>query len=323
MMTIQRLKTLVGNDVDAVNALIVERIQAESGLIDDLTNHIIQSGGKRLRPLMVLLASHACGYQGRHHITLATMIEFFHTATLLHDDVIDESTLRRGRETAHEIWGSKASILVGDYLFTQYMQLMIDVGDLNIIQTLTNIAHRITCGEIKQLSHRHHPSLTQDAYFEIIQSKTALLFSVSARLGALVSHAPSHIEDALASYGLHVGQAFQLVDDALDYTSDAQTLGKNIGDDLADGKATLPLLHALKHGTPHQQQCIRDSLSQGNRTAFPEILEAITATNAIEHTLNVAKQEVEHAITALACLPESVYKEALRDIAYYALHRDH
>ena len=322
-MTIHRLKTLVSEDFDAVNALIINNIQSHNNLIEDLTNHIIQSGGKRLRPLTVLLASHACHYKGQHHITLAAMIEFFHTATLLHDDVIDESTLRRGRETANEIWGSKASILVGDYLFTLYMQLMINVGDLNIMQLLTNMAHQIGCGEIKQLSNRHNHDLSVDDYFDVIRSKTSLLFASSASLGALISQSSPEVEKGLYNYGLHLGNAFQLIDDALDYCSDAETMGKNVGDDLADGKATLPLLHVLKHGTYAQQQSVKKSLEEGTLHYLPEILDAIAKTNAIDYTRMMAAKEVERANVALHVLPDSVYKEALSDLAQYAITRDH
>ncbi len=322
-MDIHHLRALVNDDFEAVNALIIDKIQSQISLIDNLANHIVRSGGKRLRPLIVLLASHACNYKGKHHILLAAMIEFFHTATLLHDDVIDESTLRRGRETANEIWGSKASILVGDYLFTQYMQLMINVGDLNIMQMLTDISLQIGCGEIQQLSNRHNTALTIEEYFEVIRAKTSLLFAASSSLGAMVNNADEPIQKALYNYGLHLGNAFQLIDDAFDYCSDAQTIGKNIGDDLADGKATLPLIHALKHGTPAQQQQIKDSLNRGTLEYLPEILETIAATNAIEYTRNAAAKEVENAISALNILPDSVYKEALADLARYAIKRDH
>lgn len=323
-MTIQRFRALVSEDFDAVNNLILDKIQAQTGLIDNLANHIVQSGGKRLRPLIVLLSSRACDYSGKHHISLAAMIEFFHTATLLHDDVIDESTLRRGRETANEIWGSKASILVGDYLFTQYMQLMIDVGDLNIMQLLTDMANQIGCGELKQLSNRHNHALTVEDYFDVIRSKTSLLFAASSSLGALISrHAGSEVEKGLYDYGLHLGNAFQLIDDTLDYCSDAKTLGKNVGDDLADGKATLPLIHALKHGTPAQQLKIKESLIQGTLQYLPEVMEAIADTNAIEYTRSVAEDEVDRAITALQALPNSVYKSALAELAQYAVKRDY
>lgn len=322
-MTIQRVRALISEDFNAVNALIINKIETETSLIDELATHIVQSGGKRLRPMIVLLASRACQYQGQHHISLAAMVEFFHTATLLHDDVIDESTLRRGRETANEIWGSKASILVGDYLFTQYMQLMIDVGDLKIMQLLTDMANQIGRGELKQLSNRHNFAITIDEYFDVIRSKTSLLFAASACLGALVGKSSQEIETGLYNYGLHLGNAFQLIDDSLDYCSDAKTMGKNVGDDLADGKATLPLIHALKHGTEAQQLKIRQSLERGTLDYLPEVMEAITATNAIEYTRSFAEKEVECAIAALQVLPESVYKDALAELARYAVKRDY
>ena len=306
---IHRLHALVRDDFDAVNALIVTHIQSDISLLDELANHIIKSGGKHLRPLLLLLASHACGYQGKDHIKLAAMIEFFHTATLLHDDVIDESTLRRGRKTAHSIWGSKASILVGDYLFTQYMQLMINVGNLNIMKVLTDMTHQIGCGEIKQLANRHNPSLAIDDYFEVIHAKTSLLFAASSRLGALVCDADEAIEEGLHAYG--------------DYCSDAETMGKNIGDDLADGKATMPLLYALQQGTPAQQEKIKQSLTQGSLDNLPEILDALKETGAIEYTRTLAEQEVEQAIAALQVLPNSEYKTALEELAQYTIARDH
>src|SRR3990167_8353155 len=235
-MTIDRLKRLVQEDLNQVNALIIEKIHSQIGLIDDLSNHIIQSGGKRLRPLLVLLTSHACHYEGQDHITLAAMIEFFHTATLLHDDVVDESTLRRGRKTANELWGSKASILVGDYLFTQSVQLMVSVDQWKIVRLLAQTAHQITCGEVKQLVNRHNFALSIPDYLEVIHDKTALLFAAAASIGAILSQSKDSIEKALYHYGLHLGNAFQLIDDALDYCSDPESIGKNIGDDLADGK---------------------------------------------------------------------------------------
>ena len=319
---INQIKHLVQNDFLSVNDVIMSKIKTQNELLDNLANHILQSGGKRLRPLMVLLASHACQYQGKDHITLAAMIECLHTATLLHDDVIDESTLRRGKTTANEIWGSKASILVGDYLFTQYMQLMLDVGDLHIIRSLTDIADQITCAEIKQLQNRHNYNLSLEDYFDVIRSKTSLLFAISARLGALISNSDTEIENALNNYGLHVGNTFQLIDDALDYCSDASTIGKNIGDDLADGKATLPIIHALQHSNPKQQKMIENSLKYGSRESFNEIMEIIKATNAIEYTRNIAQQETKLAIESLHPLKDSIYKQALIDLANYALHRE-
>ena len=322
-MSIHHSKALVSDDFEAMNRLIVEKIQGNHDLIDNLANHIIQSGGKRLRPLLVLLASQACHYPGKQHILLAAMIEFFHTATLLHDDVVDESTLRRGQQTAHGIWGSKASILVGDYLFTLYMQLMIAIGNMSIMTLLTDISHQIARGEIMQLSHQHNDKLSIDEYFAVIHAKTSLLFAASTASGAMLAKADDTIVKGLYAYGLHLGNAFQLIDDALDYCSDAKTIGKNIGDDLAGGKVTLPLLYALQKSTPEQQQQIRLSIKQGGREHLPQILEALAATDAIAFTKNRAREEVEQAISALEVLPASAYKDALAGIAPYALDREH
>lgn len=322
-MSLHHLRELVNDDFMAVNALIIDYSQSSISLIGNLTNHLIQSGGKRLRPLLVLLASRACNYQGQEHIILATMVEFFHTATLLHDDVIDESTLRRGRETANEIWGSKASILVGDYLLTLYMKLMIDVGNISIMRVLADAAHQIGCGEIKQLANRNNPTLSEEAYFDVIRSKTSLLFAASTQSSAILSNTTPTIEQALFDYGLHLGNAFQLTDDALDYCSNAEAMGKNIGDDLANGKATMPLLYALKQGTLAQQKTIKESLMQNSLEQLPEVLRAITETGAIEYTQSRAAQEAAKANLALAPLPDSVYKEALLELANYAVVRDH
>lgn len=320
-MTIDRLRALVNEDFNAVNNLIIDKIQSQVGLIQDLSQHIVESGGKRLRPLLVLLASHACGYKGKDHISLAAMVEFFHTATLLHDDVVDESTLRRGRQTANSIWGSKASVLVGDYLFTQSVQLMVGVGITDILNLLADTSHQISCGEVKQLANRNNPSLTFEDYFEVIRAKTALLFAAASCIGAILSNSSPEVQKNLYAYGLHLGNAFQLIDDALDYCSDAKTMGKNVGDDLADGKATLPLIHALQHGTAAQQEQIRESLKLGSLTHLPDILIAIEQTNAIAYTKKIAAQEIDSALSALALLPESEYKKALIDLANFAVER--
>ncbi|KTD51376.1 octaprenyl diphosphate synthase IspB [Legionella quinlivanii] len=322
-MTVNRLRALVSEDFEAVNSLIIDKIQSQVGLIEDLSHYIVQSGGKRLRPLLLLLASRACGYEGRDHIPLAAMIEYFHTATLLHDDVVDESTLRRGRETANEIWGSKASILVGDYLFTQSVQLMVNVHNWSVLHLLADTSHQISCGEVKQLVNKHNSSLTVKDYYDVIRAKTALLFAAAASIGAILSNAGEPLEKALYAYGLHLGNAFQLIDDALDYCADSKTIGKNIGDDLADGKATMPLLHALEHSNPEQQQIIRESLQTGNRDKLEAILEIIEETESIAYTKQCAAEEVNHALSALDILPASQYKTALVELAEFAINRNH
>lgn len=322
-MSIDHIKALVKDDFAAVNQLIIDKIQSQIGLIDDLSHHIVQSGGKRLRPLLVLLASRACGYQGQHHISLAAMVEFFHTATLLHDDVVDESTLRRGRQTANSIWGSKASILVGDYLFTQSVELMVESESLPVLRMMAQTSHQISCGEVKQLANRHNPGLSLDDYLDVIRSKTALLFAASSGIGALLAQPGAAIEQALYQYGLHLGNAFQLIDDALDYCSDAQTLGKNIGDDLADGKATLPLIYAMEKGTAAQQELIRRCLKKANLENLPAVQQALAETQAIEYTRQFAAAEVDRAITCLSALPDSTYKQAMIDLAQFSISRDH
>lgn len=322
-MTVDRLRKLVDDDFSAVNALIIDSIQSEVGLINELSHHIVQSGGKRLRPLLLLLSSHACNYQGQDHIALAAMVEFFHTATLLHDDVVDESTLRRGRETANEIWGSKASILVGDYLFTQSLQLMVSVHNWPVLRMLADTFHQISCGEVKQLVNRHNHALSVEDYFDVIRAKTALLFAASAGIGAILGNMGDATEKALYNYGMHLGNAFQLIDDALDYCSNAETIGKNIGDDLADGKVTLPLLHALAHCSPSQQQLIKDSLKNDGLNNIDEILQIIKETKAIEFTRELAGKEVDLAIAELQILPESIYRNSLIELAEFSVSRSH
>jgi octaprenyl-diphosphate synthase len=320
---IEQIKSLVNQDFDKVNELIVDKINSQVGLIEDLSHHIVESGGKRLRPLLVLLSSRACGYHGLHHITLAAMIEFFHTATLLHDDVVDESTLRRGKETANEIWGSKASILVGDYLFTQSVKLMVDVKSMDILELIASTSHLITCGEVKQLSNRHNTKPSIDDYFDVIKSKTALLFSASAEIGPILANSGDVVRKAMHDYGMHLGNAFQLVDDALDYCSDAKTIGKNIGDDLADGKATLPLIHAIQHANDADANIIKKSLAQGSLDHLDDIVAILAKTDSIQFTKSMAAEEVDKALSALAIIEDSEYKQGLAELAKFALSRSH
>lgn len=323
-MAVNRIKALVHADLEAVNALIIEKIQSEISLVDDLSHHIIQSGGKRLRPLLVLLSAYACGYTGQGHIALAAMVEFFHTATLLHDDVLDSSTLRRGQETANEIWGSKASILVGDYLYTQAIEIIVQENNPFVLRMFSKIAHEITCGELKQLLNRHNFDLSIAEYLAIITAKTGLLFAAAAAIGAQLCYAVDNIKQNLYNYGLHLGNAFQLIDDALDYCSDKRTIGKNIGDDLAEGKITLPLLHALRKGSNAQQQVIKNSIREGNLDNLANILTILQETKAIEFTRNYAAQEIQLALSALqVAIPDSIYKTALCDLTHFALNRDH
>lgn len=323
-MPIRHLHQLVNDELSQVDAVILEKIQLHLGLIDKLSRHILQSGGKRLRPLTVLLSSLACGYEGSEHITLAAVIEYIHTATLLHDDVIDESDLRRGNRTANTIWGCKASILVGDYLITEYIQMVTAIGNIPIMQLLANTLYQISCGEITQLENRGNENLTEEEYFNVIRNKTSLLFAASANLGPLISGKESIFQKALYDFGLHLGNAFQLIDDTLDYCAESsETLGKNIGDDFTSGHLTLPLIHALKNSTPIVQKHIKSALKEGSLAHLPIILEAIEATNGIGYTKHRAEREMDRAITALHVLPDSKYKTGLIDLAGYALSRNH
>jgi octaprenyl-diphosphate synthase len=270
---------------------------------------------------LVLLASKACNYQGRDHITLAAMIEFMHTATLLHDDVVDDSTLRRGQQTANDIWGSKASILVGDYLLTQCLNLMITTQSWPIMKLMSDTMHQLTLGEVKQLSNRGNYNLSVDDYFETIRSKTALLFAASAGMGAILGETSDATQKSLYDYGLHLGNAFQLIDDVLDYSADAETMGKNTGDDLAEGVITMPLLHTMQHGSKEEQALIKQSFEKGSLERLPEILNAIKANKALEATKALAIREMDLALTNLAVLPESIYKDALISLAKFAVER--
>lgn len=319
-MAIARLQSLISKEFEEVNKLISQSIQSNISLADNLSNYIIQSGGKRIRPMLILLMGRACGYQGDKLITAAAMIEFFHTATLLHDDVIDGSLLRRGRKTANHIWGNKASILVADLFFTQYMQLMIHIGDLSIMKILTDMAFQVGCGELMQLSNRHNLQTSTEDYFKVIHAKTSLLFAASGQVVAIISESSPLIQENMALFGVHLGNAFQLIDDALDYCADPSVTGKTIGNDLTDGKVTMPLICAIEKANPEQQKIIKKAFETGN---LDDIQKIIQDTNAIARTKDVARAEITKAIAALQCLPNSVYKEALVDLAHYMVERDH
>ncbi|STX52597.1 octaprenyl-diphosphate synthase [Legionella busanensis] len=320
-MGIDAIRLLVGDDLNAVNDLILEKIQSPVKLMNDIAEYVIQGGGKRIRCLLVLLVSRACNYLGKEHIILAAMVEFFHTATLLHDDVLDVSTLRRGRKTANTLWGNKASILAGDFLFIKHLELMVELGDIRIIQLLISIAPQIGNGEIQQFSSVYRADISVEEYFDSIRAKTALLFAVASKLGALISKTDNKTQQGLYNYGLQLGTAFQLIDDAMDYCSEAEIMGKNIGDDLASGKATLPLIYALQQGNQSQQKIIKQSIEQGSLELLPQILEILDETGAIKYTFNLAALKVESAISSLNMLPNSNYKEALQELAQYVLER--
>jgi octaprenyl-diphosphate synthase len=322
-LDIEDIRQLVRADIQAVDRLILERLRSDVALINELGRYIINSGGKRLRPLLVLLASRACGYQGHDHIELAAVIEFIHTATLLHDDVVDASDLRRGNQTANAIWGNEAAVLVGDFLYSRSFEMMVSVGSMRVMEILSHTTNVIAEGEVLQLLNCHDPDTTEDRYRDVIRYKTAKLFEASAHLGAVLGGQPQHIEQAMARFGMHLGTAFQLIDDALDYGSSSENIGKNIGDDLAEGKPTLPLIHAMRNGTPEQVKAIRAAIEKGGREGIDTVMEAIESTRAIAYTAQSAQDEADLAIEALAELPAGPYKEALYGLADFSVNRSY
>jgi octaprenyl-diphosphate synthase len=322
-MDITRIRDLIADDMEAVNRLIIEQLKSDVVLINQIGAYIVHSGGKRLRPMIVLLAARACGYAAQRHIDLAAIIEFIHTATLLHDDVVDGSDLRRNRETANAVWGNEASVLVGDFLYSRAFEMMVSVGRMPVMDILSHATNRIAEGEVLQLLNVHNPEATEAEYMEVIKRKTATLFEAGARLGGVIADAPPEMQQALADYGLHLGIAFQLVDDALDYQSDNHEIGKNIGDDLAEGKPTLPLIESLKQAAPEQRTRLSHVIENGGLEEIDFVMQMIQESGAIDYTINLARQEAEQAKQALQNLPDGPYKEALLQVADFSVARTH
>jgi octaprenyl-diphosphate synthase len=323
-MTLDEIRQLSQDDMAAVNQHIFTQLTSDVALINQLGIYIVNSGGKRLRPLLAVLAARALDYQGNQHVTLATIIEFIHTATLLHDDVVDESMLRRGKETANAVFGNQASVLVGDFLYTRAFQLMVGLGRMRVMEILADATNIIAEGEVLQLMNINDPNTTEQSYMQVIYCKTAKLFEAATQLAAVLAERDETTISAMQAYGMHLGTAFQLIDDVLDYQADVAELGKNIGDDLAEGKPTLPLLHALKHGNAEQQQLIHSAIVDGNGLAHLEaILTAMQQTGAFDYTRKKAEQEAQMAKDAIAFLPESAYKQALITLADIAVERNH
>ncbi|MES9964564.1 MAG: octaprenyl diphosphate synthase [Candidatus Sedimenticola sp. 20ELBAFRAG] len=320
-MDISAIRDLTANDMKAVDNLILHRLQSDVVLINQIGNYIVNSGGKRLRPMIVLLAARSLGYHGDQHIDLAAVIEFIHTATLLHDDVVDGSDMRRSRETANAVWGNAASVLVGDFLYSRSFEMMVDVNNMRVMEILSTATNRIAEGEVLQLLNCNDPDTTEEKYREVILRKTATLFEAGAQLGAVLNDADEAEEQALADYGLHLGIAFQIIDDALDYSSSGEEIGKNIGDDLEEGKPTLPLLRAMDVGTPEQRSALREAIEKGGREYIGVVMEAIESTDAIEYTSRLAAEEADKAKTALEVLPPSSYRSALAALADFAVRR--
>jgi octaprenyl-diphosphate synthase len=320
-VVLDHLKQLLDSDMAAVDATIRDRLRSEVVLVNQVSEYIINSGGKRLRPALVVLSAKAFGYAGRHHHDLAAVVEFIHTATLLHDDVVDESELRRGRATASALFGNAASVLVGDFLYSRAFQMMVEVGDMRVMQTLADATNTIAEGEVLQLLNCHDADVTAENYLHVIHCKTAKLFEAAMRLGGILSGAGSVSEQAAARYGMHLGTAFQLVDDVLDYSGDEQETGKNLGGDLAEGKPTLPLIYAMQHGDAGQAARVRIAIEQGDIARFGDVLQIIRQTGALEYTRQQAQREADAACAALHVLPDTNYKQSLLQLADFAATR--
>jgi len=318
---IENLKQLLAADMAAVDQVIRARLHSEVLLVNQVGEYIINSGGKRLRPALVVLSADAFGYQGRQHHDLAAVVEFIHTATLLHDDVVDESELRRGRATASTLFGNAASVLVGDFLYSRAFQMMVEVNEMRVMQTLADATNVIAEGEVLQLLNCHDADVDEDNYMRVIHCKTAKLFEAAMRLGAILAKAEARDEQAVAEYGMHLGTAFQLVDDVLDYSADELQTGKHLGDDLAEGKPTLPLIYAMQHGSTEQASVVRSAIEKGDVGEFVEVLQIIRATGALDFTRQQAKREADSACAAIDSLPDSKYKRCLLELAHFAATR--
>jgi octaprenyl-diphosphate synthase len=318
----EHLRNLIAADMQAVDAMIRRRLESDVVLIRQVAEYIIAGGGKRLRPALVVLAAGATGYRGEQHVELAAVVEFIHTATLLHDDVVDESELRRGRKTANAQFGNAASVLVGDFLYSRAFQIMVGVRSMRIMEVLANATNTIAEGEVLQLLNAHNSRIGENDYLEVIRRKTAKLFEAAAQLGAILGGASPGLEAGLARYGMHLGTAFQLIDDVLDYSGDAAHTGKNLGDDLKEGKPTLPLIHVMLRGSPKQAALVRSAIERGGEE-FAAVLDAIHTTGALDYARSKAKEEARMASESIAALPNSSYRDSLLELATFAVERDY
>jgi octaprenyl-diphosphate synthase len=320
-MPLESIRHLVQEDLETTNDFIISQLQSNVPLVKQIIKYILTCGGKRVRPMIVLLSAKALQYKAQKHIDLAASIELIHTATLLHDDVVDSSTLRRGHKTAHTIWGSNASVLVGDFLYSRAFQIIVDLKQQEVLNIFAKATHYIAEGEIIQLVNCHNPDIAEECYFDIIKRKTGKLFEVAAQLGAVLSTSSVQAITALRDYGMSLGLAYQLIDDALDYNQCTDEIGKNIGQDLADGKTTLPLIYAMRQSNPAEHMLLRQAIQAGSHEDLHSILKIIESTDAIKYTADSAKYHVEQAKRALAPIPSSPYRQALEDLSDFVVNR--
>ncbi len=320
-VSFEDVAALAADEMSAVDALIVESLDSDVALVSQVSQYIVMSGGKRLRPLIVLLAARALGYAGSQHIRAATIIEFIHTATLLHDDVVDSSSRRRGQDSANTVFGNQASVLVGDFLYSRAFQMMVNIDDMRIMQILADATNTIAAGEVMQLMNIHDPDTTEDDYRQVIYRKTARLFEAGSQIAAVLCQQKTEIEECMRDYGRYLGTAFQLIDDALDFAASAQELGKNIGDDLAEGKATLPLIYAMQKGSEDDKVILRNAIQAGGLDQLDRITAIIKSTGALQYTADKAREAADAAIASLAHVHESPFKQALINIAELSIKR--
>jgi octaprenyl-diphosphate synthase len=320
-MAFETMLAPVAADMERVDALIGRRLESDVVLVREVARYIVDSGGKRLRPALLLLASGAAGYAGEKRHALAAVVEFIHTATLLHDDVVDESQLRRGRSTANAAFGNAASVLVGDFLYSRAFQMMVELDDMRVMQVLAEATNTIAGGEVLQLMGSHDPAVDEARYLEVIRRKTAKLFEAAARLGGILARCPPALESGLADYGMHIGTAFQLIDDVLDYCGDPAEIGKSLGDDLAEGRPTLPLIVAMRSGSEAQAAVVRNAIRDGGRGDFARVHEAIRDTGALDYTRAAARREAAAAAAAVARLPASAFRDSLLELASFSVTR--
>jgi len=320
-LTFEEVRALADTDMRAVDEHIRDSLQSDVVLVSQVSQYIVTSGGKRLRPLLVLLAARALDYTGNHQIHAAAIIEFIHTATLLHDDVVDSSARRRGKDTANTVFGNQASVLVGDFLYSRAFQMMVDIGRMRVMQILADATNTIAAGEVMQLMNMHDPDVNEAGYRKVIYRKTARLFEAGAQIAAVLAEKDANVESAMISYGQNLGTAFQLIDDALDYDAAPEELGKNLGDDLAEGKPTLPLIYAMENCSDSERKMIRGAIEAGGLDKMDEIHDVIESTGALEYTVARAQEAADVAIDALTSVPESDYKQAMIAIAEFAVRR--
>ncbi len=318
---VKNIHKVVSSEFEAINHYIVEQLRSTVPLVEDISHYIVDAGGKRIRPALVLLSSKSCGYEQEEHIKLATVIEFLHTATLLHDDVVDVSDMRRGNPSANVFWDNASSVLVGDFIYSRAFQILVSLGNIDIMKIIADTTNKIAEGEVLQLANIHNTAATEDEYMTVIRNKTAILFQAAAHTGAILASAKGEQQQALKDFGMHVGMAFQLIDDVLDYSGESQDLGKNVGDDLAEGKPTLPLIYAMKHGSSDQRTIIEEAIRHGGIENLEQIIHIVSTSGALQYTHQLAQAEVDNALNCLEAIPASPYRDALMQMAQLAVDR--